>query len=134
MSSSGEEPELEDDGESDGRNSLYKGMKAWDHILGTWQVLSATRGIEVESKAMMSNYKARSSARGHGFICLLSHQSRAPYSPTEHFSWLHQGTSIKTEQGIPSDAGRGSHASRSCSFHPSFKANTRPLCACYRKE
>lgn len=34
-SSSGEEAELEDDGVSDGRNSLYKGVEAWDHILGT---------------------------------------------------------------------------------------------------
>lgn len=94
----------------------------------------ATRGVEMESKARTSNYKTRWSPGVHGLICLLSHQSRAPYSPIEHFSWIHKGAAIKSEQGIPSDAGRGFHACMSCSFHPSFKANTRPLCVFHRKE
>ena len=134
LSSSREEAELEDDGVSDGRNSLYKGMNTQGLILGTWQVLSVTRGVEMESKARMSNYKAHWNAGVHGFICLLSHQSRAPYSPIEHFSWIYQGASIKSEQGILLDAGRGSHTSMSCGFHSSFKANTRPPCAFHRKE
>lgn len=48
--------------------------------------------------------------------------------PIEHFSWIYQGASIKPEQGMASDAGRGSQARMSCNFHPSYKANTRPLC------
>lgn len=75
------------------------GTTCWEH----GKLLSVAREMEMGSKIRTSNHQACWNASIRGFICIVSHQSRAPYPPTEHFPWLYQRASTKPEQATPSD-------------------------------
>lgn len=51
-SSPGEDKELEDNRVSDRRNSMYKGVEVWNHMLGKWQVAKCSQrsGDDIENK------------------------------------------------------------------------------------
>lgn len=78
-----EAAELEDNTISARRNSMCKGVEAWNHMLGRWQVgkNSQRGGMNSVKKKRTLSHEACWSAGICGFIRIIFQQSRAFYHP-----------------------------------------------------